>query len=167
MAINPIGNSSRYEATEQAQTIFKKMDSNGDGSIDKSELKAAMAQKSKDAQDTVDVDAVFSQADANNDGKIDQSENESMVKKAGAKGGTPPSGGAGPSGGTAPAGGSGAAASTQDTKIYDKRDLNKDGTVTTQEEIKYTLQHPNEQYTDQAQPRKLSDATPGSLDVTA
>jgi hypothetical protein len=83
-----------------------------------------------------EVDKVFKEVDTNGDGKIDETENAAQMKKVSTgQSGAPPSGGAGQSG---------AAMSSGGNKVYDKKDLNKDGTVTAQEEAKYDLQHPGE-----------------------
>jgi hypothetical protein len=55
-------------------------------------------------------------------------------------GGPPPAGGAG---GAKPAASSGSAGgSSSATKVYDKRDSNKDGMVSFMEDLQYSLQHP-------------------------
>ena len=69
-------------------------------------------------------------------------------------GGAPPSGGKKPSG----ASGSSGSSSASSTKTYDKKDLNKDGTVSVMEEIEYGLKHPE---------TSQEDSTTGEIDVTA
>jgi Ca2+-binding EF-hand superfamily protein len=59
-----------------AQQMFKKIDSNSDGGIDKSELEAIAGSSS-----TTDISQLFSKMDTNSDGKIDESENESALQK--------------------------------------------------------------------------------------
>ena len=57
-------------------------------------------------------------------------------------GGAPPAGG----GGAKPAAASSASTSGSSTsKVYDKRDLNKDGTVSYEEQLLYSIQHPTEE----------------------
>jgi hypothetical protein len=72
-----------------------------------------------------------------------------------ARGGQRP-GGTSPAGGQKPSGASGSSASS--SKTYDKKDTNQDGTVSTMEEIEYSLKNP-----EQAQ----ETSTSGSLDITA
>jgi Ca2+-binding EF-hand superfamily protein len=77
--INSISSSSydRTEMTSQmAQKMFKKIDSNNDGGIDKTELEAIAGSSS-----TTDISKLFSKMDTNSDGKIDKSENESALQK--------------------------------------------------------------------------------------
>jgi hypothetical protein len=142
MSISGIGSSTGFDPTQMAKDFFKKADTNNDGVIDKSELKTMLSngpngKSMTDAQ----VDKIFAEIDTNGDGKIDQTENANQMKKMGAgKGGTPPSGG---SGGTPKASGGGSASSS-DNKVYDKRDANKDGTVSSAEQLKYDLKHPEE-----------------------
>jgi hypothetical protein len=72
-------------------------------------------------------------------------------------------------GGKAPAGGaqqSAASASTGSTKTYDKKDTNKDGTVSAQEELMYDLQHPGE-YTQQASLKATASETSSTLNLSA
>jgi len=66
--------------------------------------------------------------------------------------GPPPAGGARPAkpaGGPKPTAAQAGTESTDSTsstkKTYDKRDANQDGTVSSQEELLYTLTHPNEE----------------------
>jgi hypothetical protein len=57
-------------------------------------------------------------------------------RPAGMPGGGPPAGGAGKT--------SGAGSSSSSNKTYDKKDTNKDGTVSTMEEIAYDLKNPGD-----------------------
>jgi Ca2+-binding EF-hand superfamily protein len=63
-----------------AQKIFKKLDSNGNGGIDETELSALSGNGN-----TSDIGQLFSKMDSNNDGKVDQSETESVFQKLSAK----------------------------------------------------------------------------------
>ena len=72
-----------------------------------------------------------------------------------ARGGQHPSGAA-PSGGQKSSG-STSSSSSSSTKTYDKKDANKDGTVSTMEEIEYDLKHPD---------KEQGDSTNGLIDVT-
>jgi Ca2+-binding EF-hand superfamily protein len=59
-----------------AQKLFKKIDTNNDGGIDKTELQAIAGNGS-----TTDVSQLFSKMDTNSDGEINESENESALQK--------------------------------------------------------------------------------------
>ncbi len=61
-----------------AQEIFKKLDTNGDGSIDIDELSAAKGGKAGKGEDAKTRMARF---DTNGDGKIDASENEAAMAR--------------------------------------------------------------------------------------
>jgi hypothetical protein len=141
MSIGSIGSSTAFDPTQMAAKFFKKADANGDGSIDKSELKTMLSNgpKGKSMSDA-DVDKIFSTIDTNGDGKIDEAENATQMKKmGGGKDGPPPSGGMPPGGASKAAGGS-----QSSSKVYDSRDTNKDGTVSYQEQLDYDLKHPQE-----------------------
>jgi hypothetical protein len=144
MTVGSIGSSTGFDPAQMAQRFFKKADANGDGSIDKSELKTMLASgpNGKSMTDE-EVDKVFAQVDTNGDGKIDETENENQMKKmGGGKGGQPPAGGPPPGGGAKGAGASGGSASSN--KVYDSRDTNKDGTVSYQEQVEWDQKHPEE-----------------------
>ncbi len=79
-----------------------------------------------------------------------------MAGSRGAAGGGQRPGGASPAGGQKPSGASGSSASS--SKTYDKKDANKDGTVSTMEEILYSLKNPVQ---------SQESSTTGSLDITA
>lgn len=130
MSVSGIGSS--FDSTQMAQQFFKKADTNGDDAIDKDELKTAISQGKGKGNDSVDIDKIFAEVDTNGNGKIDESENENHLKqmKAG-HGGMPPSG--------AP---KQANSSSSDYKTYEPEDLNKDGTVSAQEKLEYSLTHP-------------------------
>ena len=137
--------------------IFKKNDLNGDGKISKDELTQVAAQSAKSTpgsagQKGPTADEIMTSMDTDKDGSISRLESDAGVAKvtqqmqaqgAGRKGapppGGPPSGGPPPSGGSAPSGTSGGSGST---KSYDKKDTNKDGTVSDLEELAYALKHP-------------------------
>lgn len=156
--MNSIGGSSGFDPARMAAELFKKADTNSDGGIDKSELKAMMSSKGP----ADNVDKVFASADTNGDGKIDSTENASFLQKVGTEmqarseksGSRPPQGGAGgmpppPSGGGQGGGGAQDNAtvsnSSDSTKTYDPRDTNKDGKVSYQEEVAYAQKHPEKQ----------------------
>jgi hypothetical protein len=78
------------------------------------------------------------------------SANKSAPSAPAKTGGTPPPSGGG---GAKPAGASSTSStssSTSSNKIYDKRDLNQDGTVTYEEMMQYALQHSSEESQDQS-----------------
>ncbi len=136
MAIDAIGGASGFNLTQMAQDIFKKLDSNNDGGIDKSELQSAMKKTGQN------VDKIFSEADANGDGKIDKAENENILKKMGEQ--APPQSGGMPPGGAQKSSAPRDSSQTSNTTTYDKKDLNQDGTVSILDELVYALKHPNE-----------------------
>jgi hypothetical protein len=132
--------------------IFKRLDSNSDGSIDQADL--ALASKNRDSQAPASVDPkkAFGQIDTNSDGKITESEfvsfaNALRQKGSGAKG-AGPAGEGGPRG-MPPGGGrrTSALSSTSSTgstgKTYDPKDTNRDGVVSPQEEALYDSMHPD------------------------
>jgi Ca2+-binding EF-hand superfamily protein len=139
MSIGSIGSSSSFDVTQMAQNFFKKADANSDGSIDKSELKTMLSNgpNGKSMSDA-EVDKIFKEVDTDANGKISSSENEAQMNKMGAQG-APPSGGA-----TGGAQASNGASTSSSNKTYDKKDANKDGTVSAQEELNYDLKHPGE-----------------------
>jgi hypothetical protein len=143
MSVNGIGSTGGIDIAQMAASFFKKADVNGDGGIDKDELKTMLANGPGGGNGTQDVNAVFAEADANGDGKIDQTENENQLKKIGEEmqarsaqgGGKPPAGGPPPS--------SNASGGSSDSgKVYAAADTNKDGTVSAQEAFTYSLTHP-------------------------
>ncbi len=151
MSITGIGNGGGFDPSKMASKIatqmVKQLDSNGDGSIDKSEFVTAMAANGIASDQAAKR---FDELDTNKTGKLTQSDIEAGIKAAVGKGG-PPSGArppaGGPPGGARPAGRapqSGSAAKSTDTKTYDKKDANKDGTVSIQEELVYDIAHPND-----------------------
>jgi len=147
MSISGIGSSAGFDPTQMAQKFFKKADANGDGGIDKSELKTMLSNGPGGSKGAQDIDKIFAEVDTNNDGKIDETENANQMKKIASQGGPPTGGaqGAPPAGGGASkAGASSGASSSSSAKVYDAKDANKDGTVSFQEEIEYDLKHPEE-----------------------
>lgn len=154
MGISAVGGSSGFDSAKMSKAIFQKLDANSDGGIDQSEFQSAMKKMNVTGQN---ANQMFSKIDTNNDGKIDQTENETSLKsgasaKMSGPGGSPP-GGAPPGGGPPPGGKGGAGkagaassggSSSSSTKVYDKKDTNKDGVVSFQEELVYELKHPVE-----------------------
>jgi Ca2+-binding EF-hand superfamily protein len=142
-------------ASERHASMFKKLDTNGDGKIDASELQAAQPKDGKGK----DAAAIMKEADTNGDGSIDSSENDAFLTKLESQrtangsaqaGGTPPSGGpppgGGPHGGGGSKTGSTSSSSSSTSTVYDVRDTNKDGKVSF-EEMLAALEKESEQTT--------------------
>ena len=136
MSVSGIGSSSGFDFSK----MVKSLDSNGDGSVDKQEF--VVGAKTNGISEE-DAGKQFDKIDTKKTGKITQSDLEADFKAQMANGKkTPPAGGM-PAG--AQAAGSTSQTSTSSTdSTYDKKDANKDGTVTAQEEILYGLKHPAE-----------------------
>ena len=126
-------------ATQRDNEMFQKLDTNGDGKIDASELKSAMPSG-------VDTKSLMKQIDSNSDGSIDQSEFNAFLAKADGtmKSGGPPPGSPPPGGGAKASGNAGglSASSSSSCKIYDPMDTNKDGKVSFMERLMYGFKHP-------------------------
>ncbi len=125
-------------ATQRDTEMFQKLDTNGDGKIDASELKSVMPSG-------VDTKSLMKQIDSNGDGSIDQSEFDAFLAKADGKmksGGPPP--GSPPPGGAKASGNAGglSSGSSSSCKIYDPMDTNKDGKVSFMERLMYGFKHP-------------------------
>jgi Ca2+-binding EF-hand superfamily protein len=113
--------------------LFAKIDTNGDGSVDKAELQTLTDKvKSDTGNDTTDM---FAKLDKDSDGKLTQAEfgagkpqGTDSAKGPGGAGGPPPAGGPGGPGGA------GKSESTSDTS-YDTLDTNQDGTVSELERL--------------------------------
>ena len=153
MTISPVSSSSATaipppDATMLGARLFKIADTDKDGSISQADLEKALKDAPANANGKKpDAAALFAASDVNKNGSISQSDLQQGLKKimaqnaknapaAGGKGpkGPPPSGGAGKSGGSG----------SSSNKVYDKKDTNKDGTVTYDEEQAYMLKHPEE-----------------------
>jgi hypothetical protein len=128
--------SSGFDRDKMAQTMFKKLDTSGDGKIDKSELEAATKGRKGPS-----ADEIMSKADTNGDGAISLDELKSSMptKPPGGPNGGPPPGG--PGGPGKPSGDAPAA----DKKTYDSADSNKDGIVSASEAMMYVLTHQNKE----------------------
>ena len=83
-------------------------------------------------------------------------------RPAGMPGGGPPSGGS-PAGGAGKS--SGAGSSSSSNKTYDKKDTNKDGTVSAMEELAYDLKNPGDAAKTSTTAKINSNG--GSIDITA
>jgi hypothetical protein len=138
MSVGGISSASGMDYAQMAQKFFKKADANGDGSIDKSELKTMLSKGPGGAKSDQEIDKIFAKMDTDGDGKISESENENQMKKMAANGGPVEHGG---TKGAPPKGGA-AGSSSDSGKVYDPKDKNKDGVVSAQEEIEYDILHP-------------------------
>jgi len=166
MSVGSIGSSGSFDPTQMASQFFKKADANNDGGIDKSELKTMLSngpngKTMTDAQ----VDKIFSEADTNGDGKIDKTENAAQMKKLGS--GKPPAGASSSGGAQQSTASAGSSSSSASTKTYDKKDANKDGTVSSQEELMYDLKHPTAEYTQQGGLKADTSGTQSLLNLSA
>jgi Ca2+-binding EF-hand superfamily protein len=136
MSISGIGSSGGFDvskmASNMATQMVKRSDTNGDGSLDKSEFTKALTDMGVSADE---ASKKFDSIDKNKTGKISQSDIESDIKDTVKKGGGP-SGGP-PPGSAGKAGGSKSSSSTS----YDVKDTNKDGTVSAAEELIYDMKH--------------------------
>ena len=131
MGIQAIGNGMSFDP----QSMFKKLDTNGDGGIDKSEFLAAA--KKKDGTADPNAEKMFAKIDTNGDSKIDGAENTAALKKM-SENGSRPQRPQGPPPGGKPASASSSSSSSV-AKTYDVQDTNQDGTVSAKEKIDYIL----------------------------
>ena len=128
MSIGSIGSNRGFDPSQMAAKMVKDLDTNKDNSLSKAEFVDGL--KSKGVSQA-DAEKMFSSIDTKGTGKITQADIETSMKTMGAKGGTPPAGGAKGSG----------SSKSDDSKEYDKKDTNKDGTVSLLEELAYNLTH--------------------------
>lgn len=135
----------RSQAVDQ---IFKKVDSNRDDKITKSELTQALESDSVEigsSDQEPNVGEIFKLLDAGNKGYItkqDAADGLDKLSQTPSGGATSEAGGSS-RGGSRPAGGGGGGGGAIASEDYDPADTNQDGTVSMQEEIAYIL----EQYT--------------------
>ncbi|MRS03769.1 hypothetical protein EG832_11200 [bacterium] len=131
MGVTSINSSMSFNPAE----MFKKLDSNSDGSVDKEEFLANV--KKQDGDTDEKLLKMFEETDTDGDGKISQAENEAVMQKmqqGGKPKGPPPSQGAGASSKS-----SSSSSSSSSSTSYDVRDTNKDGEVSIQEKLAYIL----------------------------
>ncbi len=137
------GDSSSTATGQAGDDLFGKVDSDGDGSVSKTELQALLEALSGGtaSQMGVSSDEVFSQLDADGDGSLSEAEFDAgrpsgAGGEAGgmqAMGGMPPPPG-GPGGPGGAGGAAGASGSSQATS-YDPLDTNEDGVVSAAERL--------------------------------
>ncbi len=131
-SISSIGNSVGSTMLKQMQEeMFKKVDTNGDGSISKEEF--SQLSNSGESQGGLDAESMFTSLDADNDGAINRLESDASIARLAQQ---MESRGAGPQGqppGPPPSGGSGLSGKTEESAnastIFDEMDTNQDGTV--------------------------------------
>jgi Ca2+-binding EF-hand superfamily protein len=111
--------------------MFSKIDSSGDGKVDKTEFSAMTKKMSEMSGSSINADEAFSKYDANKDGTLSKDELTSFMKDNAP---APPTGMAG---GMSQSGGS----SKSNSASYDPKDTNHDGTVSAAEELAYDLKH--------------------------
>lgn len=119
--------------------LFGKVDSDGDGSVSKTELQALLEAMSGGtaSQTGVSSDDAFAALDADGDGSLSQAEFDAGRPSGDGPqaGGMPPPGGpGGPGGAGGPRGAGGAQASSEST-TYDPLDTNEDGVVSIAERL--------------------------------
>jgi Ca2+-binding EF-hand superfamily protein len=140
-------------ASRFAAKVFGDLDADKDGKLSKTEFVSGLQSKGVSADDAAKQ---FDAIDTQKTGSITQSDLETAVKSgkfgppAGARGagGGAPAGG--PHGGGRPegAGGAGGAGSaSSSTKTHEAADTNKDGTVSAEEQLVYSISHPSAEAT--------------------
>ncbi len=87
-----MGQMNSMSMSQRLDNLFSKIDSNGSGSLDKTEFSAFAKKLSQDSGNSIDVDSAFSTYDANGDGSLSESELDSFMK---ANTPPPPPGGTG------------------------------------------------------------------------
>lgn len=117
--------------------LFSKVDSNGDGSLDKSELHTLAAKIKADTG--TDVSDKLDKLANDNGGKVSKEQFQTAMEKErppGPPGGMGGMGGpGGPGGAGGPSGAGGAQSASNSGKTYDKLDTNQDGTVSEMERL--------------------------------
>ena len=83
MSMN-ISSASGFDPTKLWENLFKKVDSNSDGSIDKTEFESAVSTMAKNQNVSTDeADAMFKKLDTDSDGKVSEKEMLAALKTAG------------------------------------------------------------------------------------
>jgi|GEM_PF-2546088 len=97
LSVGPRQRSQAPDASQTAEKMFSKVDTNGDGSIDKTEFATAIQNRGDSGKgQAVNADDLFSKIDSNGDGTVSKAENTDYLKqlqaqrKAGAPNGDGP-----------------------------------------------------------------------------
>ncbi|PPK66924.1 EF hand domain-containing protein [Methylobacter tundripaludum] len=138
----------RPDPSKMAEDLFSKLDTKGQGYIEKSDLEAALGNVSQSGGSSSSsvADEMFSKLDGDGDGKVTKEEMSATIQKIaseldgpaprarmqGGQGGMPPPP---PSGGAQGAGSTDSASSSSESS--DPADANGDGTVTIEESLAY------------------------------
>lgn len=132
-------------AARFAAKVFGDLDADKDGKVNKDEFVSGLEKKGVSADDaTKQFDAI----DTQKSGSITQSDLETAIK-SGTFAPPRPSGGAGGAQssqgaqGARGAGGGGVNSTSSSTTTYEAADTNKDGTVSAQEQLVYSISHPD------------------------
>jgi hypothetical protein len=140
-AFDPARGASRFAAK-----VFGDLDADKDGKLSKTEFVSGLQSKGVSVDDAA---RQFDAIDTRKTGSITQSDLETAVKSgkfgppAGARqaGGGAPAGG--PHGGVRPEGAGGAGGASSSSQTYEAADTNKDGTVSAEEQLVYSISHPS------------------------
>jgi len=76
MAIGSLGTMNQVSLTKMHQEMFKRLDQNGDGKVDKTEFAAAGKK-----QDAGKAEELFGQIDTDQDGSISEAESDAFLTK--------------------------------------------------------------------------------------
>jgi len=138
-------------AARFAAKVFGDLDADKDGKVNKDEFVSGLEKKGVSADDaTKQFDAI----DTQKSGSITQSDLETAIKSGtfapprpnggagGAQGGQGAQGAHGAGGGGA-GGASSTSSTSSSTTTYEAADTNKDGTVSAQEQLVYSVSHPD------------------------
>jgi Ca2+-binding EF-hand superfamily protein len=128
------------------------LDGNQDGQLNKQEFVAGLSSK---GVAKVHAEKAFDAIDAQKSGSINKADIEAAVKSGALKPppGGPPPGGRPPGGRAGPPPGAGGGGSS--SKIYDAADTNKDGKVSDQEALVYSIKHPTDEKAQKVSASKL------------
>ncbi|RFP11221.1 MULTISPECIES: EF-hand domain-containing protein [unclassified Duganella] len=138
-------------AARFAAKVFTDLDTDKDGKVNKDEFVSGLEKKGVSADDaTKQFDAI----DTQKNGSITQSDLETAIKsgtfapprpsgEAGGAQGGQHAGGARGAGGGGSGGAGGVSSASSSTKTYEAADTNKDGTVSAQEQLVYSIAHPD------------------------
>jgi hypothetical protein len=82
MTIDGLGSMSQVSLAKMQQEMFKKLDQNGDGKIDKTEFAAARPKDdTRKTDETSKADEMFSAIDTDQDGSISEAESDAFLAK--------------------------------------------------------------------------------------